>query len=59
MQRVLLALTIAAPICLSYGIHSVVARLDQATRSQCATHDWPTHQAAAHLEFCRTYLAGR
>jgi len=36
--------------------HAGVARLDRATRDQCARQDWPVHQHAAHSEFCRTYM---
>ena len=34
-------------------------KLDEATRLQCATQDWPQHQHQAHMQFCRTYLAER
>lgn len=59
MSRVALALALALPVSLGYGIHSVVAKLDQATRAQCAAQDWPAHQAVAHWEFCRMYLSQR
>jgi len=36
--------------------HAGVARLDRATRDQCATQDWPAYKHAAHSEFCRTYM---
>ena len=41
---------------LALGVHHSVVRLDQATRLQCATRDWPARQHQAHVEFCRTYL---
>ena len=59
MTRTLLAFFIATPILVITGIHSAVAQLDAATRTQCAQQQWPVHQHAAHLEFCRTYLATR
>lgn len=59
MTRVFLAAAIALPVLTMAGIHTVAARLDAATRQQCATQAWPAHQHAAHLEFCRTYLATR
>jgi hypothetical protein len=57
MNRALLASLIAVPVLAMAGIHSVVAHLDAATREQCARQDWPVHQHAAHVEFCRTYIA--
>lgn len=36
--------------------HAGIARLDRATRDQCATQDWPAHKHAARSEFCRTYM---
>ena len=57
LTRLFTATLIALPILGFYGIHSAVAKLDQATRAQCAAQDWPVHQHAAHLAFCRTYLA--
>lgn len=38
------------------AFHAGIARLDSATREQCARQDWPPHQHAAHVEFCRTYM---
>jgi hypothetical protein len=29
--------------------------VEEATRVQCRTHDWPVEQNEAHLEFCQTY----
>jgi len=29
--------------------------VEEATRIQCQTHDWPVEQNEAHLEFCQTY----
>ena len=59
MTRAFLAAAIALPVLTMAGIHTVAARLDAATRQQCAQQNWPAHQHAAHLEFCRAYLATR
>lgn len=39
------------------GASYATARLDQATKQQCAAQGWPAHQHQAHVDFCRTYLA--
>lgn len=41
---------------LGVGAGTFVKQLDTATQRQCATRDWPAHQAAAHEAFCKTYL---
>ena len=41
------------------GANYSATKLDEATRLQCATQDWPAHQHNAHVRFCRTYLAER
>lgn len=41
------------------AFHATVAHLNRATRDQCRTQDWPVHQHAAHMEFCRAYLGTR
>jgi hypothetical protein len=35
---------------------TVTKQLHEATLKQCATHDWPAHQAEAHLKFCADYI---
>jgi len=55
--RLLLALTLSVPAVFMFCVHSAVHHIDQATRRQCATGDWPAHQTAAHLEICRAYIA--
>jgi len=57
MTRAFIASLIASPVLTMAGMHTVVAHLDRATRAQCAAQDWPPHQRAAHLEFCRVYIA--
>lgn len=57
--RLFTATLIAVPIVIMAAVHTTAAHLDQATRRQCATHDWPVERHAAHMEFCRAYLAGR
>jgi hypothetical protein len=57
LARLTLAAIIAVPVLGFYGINFAAAKLDQATRAQCAAQDWPASQHAAHLAFCRTYLA--
>ena len=59
MTRTFIALLITAPVLLMGSLHAAAAHLDRATRDQCARQDWPVHQHAAHMEFCRTYLAAR
>lgn len=59
MTRTFIALLITAPVLLMGSFHAAAAHLDRATRAQCVRQDWPVHQHAAHLEFCRTYLATR
>lgn len=53
--RITAAALLAFPVIVMATLHSVVAHLDQATRHQCATHDWPVERHALHMEFCRTY----
>ena len=36
---------------------TIAHHLHEATVQQCALHDWPKHQAEAHLKFCQEYLA--
>lgn len=57
--RLTIASLIAAPVVTLFGVHTATARLEQATRRQCAAQDWPIEQHAAHSEFCRLYLATR
>jgi hypothetical protein len=52
MPRLTLAALIATPLLLPFGLHSLAARLEQATAAQCADQSWPVSQHAAHLEFC-------
>ena len=53
-------IAIAAGLAIGFSlvgaVHATAAHLDRATREQCRTQDWPVHQHAAHMEFCRTYL---
>lgn len=53
-------LAIAAGTAIGFSLvgamHAAAARLDRATRDQCARQDWPVHQHAAHSAFCRTYM---
>jgi hypothetical protein len=56
MTRAFIASLIAFPVLTMAGVHTVAAHLDRATRAQCAAQDWPVHQHAAHVEFCRTYI---
>lgn len=53
-------LAIAAGTAIGFSLvgamHATAARIDRATREQCATQDWPVHRHAAHSEFCRTYM---
>ena len=40
-----------------FGIAPTIGHhLHEATVQQCALHQWPSHQAEAHLKFCKTYL---
>jgi hypothetical protein len=36
---------------------TMTQQLHEATVRQCMTHDWPSHQAEAHIKFCQQYLA--
>jgi hypothetical protein len=29
--------------------------IEKATRTQCLTHDWPTHLHQNHLDFCKEF----
>ena len=29
--------------------------IEKATRTQCRTHDWPTHLHQNHLDFCKEF----
>ena len=35
---------------------TVANHLHEATLKQCFTHDWPAHQAEAHIKFCQEYV---
>lgn len=35
---------------------TVAHHLHEATIKQCITHDWPEHQAEAHVRFCQEYM---
>lgn len=57
MTRRLTATLIALPVLALFGIHSVVAHLDQETRRMCANQDWPIERHATNAAFCRQFLA--
>jgi hypothetical protein len=35
---------------------TIAHHLHEQTVKQCMLHDWPSHQAEAHLQFCSDYL---
>jgi hypothetical protein len=35
---------------------TIAHHLHEATLKQCVMHDWPAHQAEAHLKFCADYV---
>ena len=45
--------SVAAAAAFFIGIPSVIGHvIETATRTQCLTHDWPTHLHQNHLDFC-------
>ena len=48
-----ISLTCLALITISAGAMSAsIARLHEATATQCANHDWPTDKHDIHIEWC-------
>ncbi len=39
-----------------FTINQVTHRMQAATRMQCELQEWPAHQHAEHVEFCRVYV---
>tara|TARA_B100001778_G_scaffold332534_1_gene339056 strand:+ start:1948 stop:2208 length:261 start_codon:yes stop_codon:yes gene_type:complete len=37
-------------------IQNHMGKLEAATITQCEQQDWPSHQHADHVEFCRVYM---
>ena len=49
-------LSVAATAAFFIGIPSVTGHLlDNATRHQCLTHDWPVHKHQNMMNFCDAY----
>ena len=49
-------LSVAATAAFFIGIPSVIGHvIEKATRTQCLTHDWPTHLHQNHLDFCKEF----
>ena len=49
-------LSVAAMAAFFIGIPSVIGHvIEKATRTQCLTHDWPTHLHQNHLDFCKEF----
>jgi hypothetical protein len=44
-------------VTMAIGVPIATKQLHEATIRQCTLHQWPSHQAEAHIEFCKEYMA--
>ncbi len=58
VRSTLITLAVLASGCfvLAAASDGLVLHLDDATKHQCFTQDWPAHQHEAHVAFCNTYI---